>query len=101
MNRFKAFFLAGKHKDNTIKFLTDRLATLVAQKVELEQQLETSRRLYSAEREKADRAIEAATFVTEQNEFLQKALMRAIEKGKEDALNALQDKEEKTDHDPV
>lgn len=101
MNRFKEFFFSGRHKDNTIKFLADRLATVEAEKDELKQKLETSRRLYSAEREKADRAIEAATFVSEQNEFLQKALMRAIEKGKEDALNALQNKEEKADHDSV
>ena len=65
---------------------------------ELEASLETSRRLYSVERQARERAQDAAEFLTNQNTFLQNALMRAMNTYKEAYR---ENKEEKQNHGAV
>lgn len=55
---------------------------------DLEQKLDISRRLYSTEKDRADKAVEGATLMADQNAFLRDAMMRLIEKGKAGAQDA-------------
>lgn len=55
---------------------------------ELEEKLDTSRKLYSIEHDRADKAVEGAALMADQNAFLRDAMMRMIEKGKAGATDA-------------
>ncbi len=55
---------------------------------ELEEKLDTSRKLYSIEHDRADKAVEGATLMADQNAFLRDAMMRMIQNGKAGAQDA-------------
>lgn len=78
--------------------LTRKFAQAEKKISELEASLETSRRLYSTERQSRERAQEAAELLTDQNTFLRNALMRAMTNNKEAYR---ENKEEKDDHGAV
>ena len=78
--------------------LSRKLAQAEKKIAELESSLDTSRRLYSVERQARERAQEAAEFLTSQNTFLQNALMRAMNTYKEAYR---ENKEENDDHGTV
>ena len=63
--------------------LTRKLVRAEKKIAELEQSLETSRRLFSQEKHQCERAREAAELLTDQNTFLREALMRAMNTYKE------------------
>lgn len=66
-----------------IEQLKDKIAASEKEINELKASLETSRRLYSAERQARDRAQDAAELLTDHNAFLRDALMRAYDLQKE------------------
>ena len=80
--------------------LTRRFVRAEKKIAELEQSLETSRRLFSQEKHRCERAQEAAELLTDQNTFLREALMRAMTNNKEAYREAVQ-KEEIHDHGTV
>ncbi len=80
--------------------LARRLVRAEKKIAELEQSLETSRRLFSQEKHQCERAQEAAELLTDQNTFLREALMRAMTNNKEAYREAVQ-KEEIHDHGTV
>ncbi len=55
---------------------------------ELEEKLDTSRKLYSIEHDRADKAVEGAPLMADQNAFLRDAMMRMIQNGKAGAQDA-------------
>lgn len=75
--------------------LTRKLAQAESKIEELKASLDTSRKLYSKEKQQNERASEAVNMLTAQNSFLSKALMRAMTNNKEAFRET---KEEQSNH---
>lgn len=88
MNIFKKVFHLNNVRDEVIKVLNERLKETCNQLSDTEQKLATSRKLYSMEKDRADKAVEGAALMADQNAFLRDAMMRMIEKGKAGATDA-------------
>ena len=71
-----------------IEILNQSMVEACAKIRELEEKLDTSRKLYSIEHDRADNAVEGAALMADQNAFLRDAMMRMIEKGKAGAADA-------------